>query len=49
MKPTPEQARAIMRWGHQHRQMLRENYRHQFVATEGLPFKVCDIKIAASV
>jgi Aspartyl protease len=32
MKPTPEQTREIMRWGHQHRQMLRENYRHQFVA-----------------
>ena len=32
MKPTPEQTREIMRWGHQHRQMLRENYRRQFVA-----------------
>ncbi len=32
MKPTPEQTRAIIRWGHQHRQMLRENYRRQFVA-----------------
>ncbi len=32
MKPTPEQTREIIRWGHQHRQMLRENYRRQFVA-----------------
>jgi hypothetical protein len=32
MKPTPEQTRAIIRWGHQHRQLLREKYRRQFVA-----------------
>jgi Cauliflower mosaic virus peptidase (A3) len=32
MKPTPEQVREIIRWGHQHRQMLREQYRRQFVA-----------------
>ena len=32
MKLTPEQTKEIMRWGHQHRQMLRENHRHQFVA-----------------
>jgi hypothetical protein len=32
MKTTPEQTRAIIRWGHQHRQMLRAKYRRQFVA-----------------
>jgi hypothetical protein len=32
MKTTPEQTRAIIRWGHQHRQMLRKKYRRQFVA-----------------
>jgi hypothetical protein len=32
MKPTPEQTREIIRWGHQHRQMLREKHRCQFVA-----------------
>jgi hypothetical protein len=32
MKTTPEQARAIIRWGHQHREMLRAKYRRQFVA-----------------
>jgi hypothetical protein len=32
MKVTPTQAREIMRWGHQHRQLLRSNYRSQFVA-----------------
>jgi Aspartyl protease len=32
MKPTPEQTREIIHWGHQHRQMLREKYRRQFVA-----------------
>jgi hypothetical protein len=32
MKLSPEQTREIIRWGHQHRQMLREQYRRQFVA-----------------
>jgi hypothetical protein len=32
MKTTPEQTRAIIRWGHQHRRMLRASYRRQFVA-----------------
>jgi hypothetical protein len=32
MKPTPEQTREIIHWGHQHRQLLREKYRRQFVA-----------------
>jgi hypothetical protein len=32
MSPTPEQIREIIHWGHQHRQMLREKYRRQFVA-----------------
>jgi hypothetical protein len=32
MKLNPEQTREIIRWGHQHRQMLRERYRRQFVA-----------------
>jgi hypothetical protein len=32
MKTTPEQTRDIIRWGHQHRRMLREKYRRQFVA-----------------
>jgi hypothetical protein len=32
MKTTPEQTREIIRWGHQHRRMLREKYRRQFVA-----------------
>ncbi len=32
MRPTPEQIKAIIHWGHQHRQMLREKYRRQFVA-----------------
>ena len=32
MTVTPEQARAIIRWGNRHRRMLRENYRRQFVA-----------------
>lgn len=32
MKKTPEQTRDIIRWGHQHRRMLREKYRRQFVA-----------------
>jgi hypothetical protein len=32
MKTTPEQTSAIIRWGHQHRRMLRAEYRRQFVA-----------------
>ena len=32
MKLTSEQVREVIRWGHQHRQMLREQYRRQFVA-----------------
>ena len=32
MKNTPEQVQEIIKWGHQHRQMLREHYRSQFVA-----------------
>jgi hypothetical protein len=32
MKPTPAEAAEIMRWGHQHRRLLREKYRRQFVA-----------------
>lgn len=32
MKPTPEQTREIIKWGHQHQQMLRQKYRRQFVA-----------------
>jgi hypothetical protein len=32
MKTTPEQTSAIIRWGHQHRQLLRARYRRQFVA-----------------
>jgi hypothetical protein len=32
MKTTLEQTRAIIRWGHQHRRMLRSRYRRQFVA-----------------
>jgi Aspartyl protease len=32
MKPTPNQVQDIIRWGNQHRRMLRENYRRQFVA-----------------
>ena len=32
MKTTPEQTRAIIRWGHEHRRMLRAKYRRQFVA-----------------
>jgi hypothetical protein len=32
MQTTPEQTRAIIRWGHQHRRMLRDKYRCQFVA-----------------
>jgi hypothetical protein len=32
MTVTSEQAREIIRWGNQHRRMLRESYRRQFVA-----------------
>jgi hypothetical protein len=32
MTTTPEQIRAIIQWGHQHRRMLRTRYRRQFVA-----------------
>ena len=32
MTTTSEQTRAIIRWGHQHRRMLRAKYRRQFVA-----------------
>jgi hypothetical protein len=32
MKPTPAEAAEIMRWGHQHRRLLRAKYRRQFVA-----------------
>ncbi|WP_309740526.1 MULTISPECIES: retropepsin-like aspartic protease [unclassified Chamaesiphon] len=32
MTTTSEQTRAIIRWGHQHRRMLRTRYRRQFVA-----------------
>jgi len=32
MKTTPAQTREIIRWGHQHRRLLREKYRRQFVA-----------------
>jgi hypothetical protein len=38
MTVAPEQARAIIRWGNRNRWMLRENYRHQFVAYSATQF-----------
>lgn len=38
MTVTSEQAREIIRWGNQHRRMLRENYRRQFVAYSATQF-----------
>ncbi len=38
MTVTPEQARAIIRWGNRNRHMLRENYRRQFVASSATQF-----------
>jgi hypothetical protein len=38
MTVNSEQAREIIRWGNQHRRMLRENYRRQFVAYSATKF-----------
>lgn len=38
MTVSKEQAREIIRWGNQHRKMLRENYRLQFVAYSATQF-----------